>query len=407
MVGMINWLKGYLRIRVSGLSVERFINLCGHKNILLWDVCPCEKFYEMFISVKAFRSLRPIVRKTQTKVVILQRFGLPFFIAGLNRRKVFLFGCLLSLWFWQISGNFIWQIEISGNYQITTEQLSDYLEEQQIKVGVLKKSLDIEALEKDIRIAFPEIIWTSGKIDGTSFQLAVKEGKLLEQSVPHEEGIRYDMVAHVDGEIASMIVRSGVPLVKQGDSITKDMVLVEGMVPVKNDDGTIRDYLYVKSDADIYIQHSILYEDMLPKKYIIKSYTGRVKTVPYIRIGEQEWTLRRNPSYLVYDTVIQENTHPLFKDLKIPLLWGTYTHREYLNMETLYTETEVSEILEEKFLQFLTTLSEKGVQIIEKDVKIIENDNTWTATGKIIVAEPVTNLVPFEITASEEALEKE
>ena len=38
MVDIINWLKGYLRIRVSGVAVERFINLCGYKNILLWDV---------------------------------------------------------------------------------------------------------------------------------------------------------------------------------------------------------------------------------------------------------------------------------------------------------------------------------------------------------------------------------
>ncbi len=407
MVGLINWLKGYLRIRISGLAVERFMNLCGNKDLLLWEICRCEGYCEMYISLQAFRQLRPIVRKTHTKVVILQRYGLPFFVSNLNKRKVFLFGGIFAVWFWQISGNFIWQIEISGNYQITTEQLSDYLEEQQIHIGMLKKQLDIEALEKDIRIAFPEIIWSSGKIDGTSFLLAVKEGNGLEVVPAEEVTEQHDLVAHVDGEIASIIVRSGVPLVKQGDMVTKDTVLVEGKVPVNNDDGTVREYLYLKADADIYIRHSLAYEDTLQGKYIEKSYTGRSKVVPYVRIGESELTLRRNPSYLVYDTVIQESTHQLFKDLKIPLIWGTYTHREYLNMESLYTEQEASLILEKKFLQFLTTLSEKGVQIIEKDVKIIENNGVWTAAGEIIVAEPVDTWVQVENTDVVEASENE
>ncbi len=405
MVGVINWLKGYLRIRISGLAVERFMNLCGNKNLLLWEVSRYDGYLEMFISLQAFRQLRPIVRKTHIKVVILQRVGLPFFMSNLNRRKVFLFGGIFAVWFWQVSGNFVWQIEISGNYQITTEQLSDYLEEQQIHIGMLKKQLDIEALEKDIRIAFPEIIWSSGKIDGTTFLLAVKEGNGLEVVLTEEVKEQYDLVAHTDGEIESIIVRSGVPLVKQGDMVTKDMVLVEGKVPVNNDDGTVREYLYLKSDADIYIKHSIAYKDTLQGKYIEKSYTGRSKVVPYVRIGENELTLRREPSYLVYDTVIQENTHQLFKDLKIPLLWGAYTHREYLNMESLYTQEEASGILQEKFLQFLTTLSEKGVQIIEKDVKIVKDNDVWTAIGEIIVAEPVTTWVKVEETEETEEIE--
>ena len=407
MVGLINWLKGYLRIRVSGLSVERFINLCGYKNILLWDVCRLGECYEMFISLAAFRELRPIVRKTGTKVVILQRYGLPFFISDLNKRKVFLFGCIFSVLFWQISGNFIWQIEIDGNYRITTEQLSDYLEEQDIHVGMLKKELDIEALEKGLRIAFPDIIWTSGKLDGTSLLLSVKEGIGTEITVSEEVTDRYDLVAHVDGEIESIIVRSGIPLVKQGDVVTKDTVLVEGRVPVNNDDGTVREYLYTQADADIYIRHTISYEETIPTKYIHKSYTGRKKVVPYVRIGEKELALRRKPSYLVYDTLIQEQTPELFKDLKIPLLWGTYTYREYQNVESLYEKEQASEILQEKFLQFLTTLSEKGVQIIEKNVKIVEKSDVWSASGEIIVAEPVENLIQVEETDIVEASENE
>ncbi len=407
MIKLINWLKGYLRIRVYGLSVERFMNLCGHKKLLLWDVNRLDDYYEMQISLSAFYKLRPIVKKTQTKVVVLQRFGLPFFMSGLNKRKVFITGCLCSILFWQICGNYIWQIEISGNYRITTEQLSDYLENNQIHIGMRKTNLDIESLEKDLRVAFPDIIWTSGKIDGTCFRLAVKEGTQNGEEVRIEENVRYDLVSPVDGQIYSMIVRNGVPIVKQADMVTKDMVLVEGRVPIKNEDGTVREYKYFPADADITIKYTITYEESLVEKYIHKCYTGRVRKVPFFRFGEKEVSMKRSPSYLVYDAIIQEHTPRLFQDLKIPIVWGTNTYREYLNMESLYTEQEACAILEEKFQQFLSTLSEKGVQIIEKDVKIVKENHLWTAKGEIVIAEPVTKLVPAEMENFDTASENE
>ncbi len=397
MVKIINWLKGYLRIRVSGLAVERFMNLCGYKKLLLWGVNRMEGCYEMFISLRAFYELRPIVRKTQTKVVVLQRFGLPFFMSGFNKRKVFIVGFVCSVLFWQLCGNYIWQIEISGNFRISTEQISDYLEDHEIHIGMKKTNLNIESLEKEIRIAFPDIIWTSGKIDGTCFKLAVKEGTKPVQDINRKENVRYDLVSPVDGQIYSMIVRNGVPVVKQADMVTKDMVLVEGRVPIKNEDGTIREYKYFPADADITIKYTITYEDSLVEKYIHKCYTGRQKSVPYLRMGEKEFSLQPNPSYLVYDTVLQEHAPQLFQDLKIPIAWGTNTYREYFNTESLYSEQEACAILEEKFLQFLNTLSEKGVQIIEKDVKIVKENHLWTAKGEIVIAEPVTKLVPAEM----------
>lgn len=397
MVGIISWLKGYVRIRVSGLAVERFMNLCGHKNILLWDVVRAEKYWEMCVSISAFRQLRPIVRKTGTRVVITQRCGLPFFMKSLNKKKVFLAGLILTIIFWYASANFVWKIEIEGNFKITQEQLRDYLTEQKVSIGTMKKNIDIELLEKAIRIEFPDIIWTSGKFEGTTFHLSVKEndGIKVEPVVTEDGG--YDLVAHVDGEIYSIIVRKGVPLVKQGDVVTKDMILVEGRIPVKNDDGTVREYLYEKSDADIYIKHSMAYEDSLTCNYVKKVYTGREKECFYVRFGKKEWSIGQTKPYLVYDVVMQETTPALLKELKIPLLWGQYTYREYQNTECLYSKEEAAEILNKNLLQFLASLEEKGVQIIEKDVKIEKKVNAYEVSGEIIVAEPVESLIPTQV----------
>lgn len=401
MVGVISWVKGYVRIRVWGLSVERFLNLCGHRNILLWDVVRKETHWEMCISVKGFRSLRPIVRKTGTKVAITERSGLPFFVSRMNRKKMFLAGAVISLAFWYGSANFVWRIEIQGNYKITQEQIRDYLDEQNLSIGTRKKSVDIEQLEKDIRMEFPDITWTSGKFEGTSFVLSIKENDGIVQTESLEDDGGYDLISHAEGEICYIVVRSGIPKVKQGDMVSKDMVLVEGKVPVYNDDGTVREYILVKADADIYIKHTITYEESLSETYIKKEYTGREEKNSFLRFGSNELSFHDSDPYCVYDVVMQENTTGLFEDLKIPVSWGKYTYREYMNVECLYSKEEAVDILKEKLLLFLAGLEEKGVQIIEKDVTIVKDDNKYKIMGEILVAEPAKDLKPIELSTEE------
>lgn len=396
MIGIINWLKGFLRIVITGKGAERFLNLCGNKNIVLWNIVHIEEGYELNISIKAFKTLKNIVRKTKVKVVIRQREGLPFFVSTLNKRKIFLLGTMTAVFVWAISGCFLWNIEISGNYYITTEQLEDYLYDNNIHIGMQKKRLHIETLEEDMRIVFPQIKWISGKLDGTTLIIDLKESEISPEKMNYEEEGSYHLVAHVDGQIDSIIVRQGMPKVKEGDIVTKDTVLVEGLIPVMNDDGIIREMVEVKSDADVYIKYKLNYDDKLPLKYISKKYTGRTKTIPYIRIGEKEMSFGREPEFLVSDTVIKEDGFGLFQQLRLPVRWGSFTHREYLNKEQQYTKEEASEILKEKFIKFLDSLREKGVQIIEKDVKIEKDNNNWSYRGSIIISEPVTNLIRNE-----------
>ncbi len=79
MIEFLKYIRGYLRIRVSGFSPERFMNLCSNKGILLWKIVKEGDVYYMNINLKGFRALRPIVRKTGTRVAVLERYGLPFF----------------------------------------------------------------------------------------------------------------------------------------------------------------------------------------------------------------------------------------------------------------------------------------------------------------------------------------
>ncbi len=396
MVEFLKYVRGYLRIRVSGFSPERFMNLCSNKGILLWKIEREGDVYYMNIHLDGFRALRPIVRKTGTKVAVLERCGLPFFLPKLFRRKAFIGGLMLAVAFWMISSLFIWDIQTAGNYRITDDVFNTFLREQQVTVGMKKSGLDIGALEKEIRRTFPEITWASARLSGTKLLIEIKENDapIITQQAAAEMGS--ELVTDYDGTIVAIIVRSGVPMVKVGDAVAKGDVLVAGNVPVYNEDATVREYLYVDADADIWLEHAMSFSARLPFDYIQKEYTGRTKKRFYLRIGNHEWKMPQERPFLVYDSLIRESRPLVFEKLSIPVYQGSYTYREYKNVEHEYTLEQAEALLSEKLRTFLASLEEKGVQIIEKDVKIDTNGGSWVISGQFTVREAVGRSVLIE-----------
>lgn len=65
---------------LTGYSPERFFNLCGNADIVLWKIEPAEDGYTFFVSLPAFRKLKPMLRKSGTRVTILKRVGVPFLL---------------------------------------------------------------------------------------------------------------------------------------------------------------------------------------------------------------------------------------------------------------------------------------------------------------------------------------
>lgn len=389
MLELLKYIRGYLRIRVSGFSPERFMNLCSNKGILLWNIVREGDVYYMNINLRGFWSLKPIVKKSGTRVAILEKYGLPFFIPKLLKRKVFVGGLFLAVAFWIWSSFYIWDIELEGNYQITEDVFQSFLEDNQVTVGMRKEELDIKQLEKEIRRVFTQVTWTSVKLSGTRLQIDIKENDAPITVGTKSDTDGTDLISEYGGTIVSMIVRSGVPKVAIGDTVEEGTVLVEGKVPIYNDDATLREYFYVDADADIVLEHTRSFTESLPFDYIKKEYTGREKMHYYLRVGNSEWSFAGKSKFLVYDSVIRESRPLVLEKLSIPVFFGTYTNREYQNVEHKYTLDEAEELLKQKIIAFLTSLEEKGVQIIEKDVKIDTDSNSWVISGEFLVQEPV------------------
>ena len=263
---LFRYIQGYLKIRVTGYSPERFLNLCKNKKIDVWGLEARHNAYDMYIRVNGFRKLKPILKKTQTRVTIEWRYGLPFFFHKYRKRKLFFTGTILCVILIYSFTFFVWDIHLEGNISITDDVLLEYLETQNVSHGMAKVKVDCEQIAKDIRKNFNDIIWVSASMQGTRLFIHVKENTDTFEMTEEKEEPR-DIVADKDGVIKSIVTRNGDPQVVAGDEIQTGNILVSGTVDVLNDAKEVIAYRYVTSDADIVLDRIVQYEDKIAKKY--------------------------------------------------------------------------------------------------------------------------------------------
>ncbi len=172
-----------------------------------------------------------------------------------------------------------------------------------------------------------------------------------------------------------------------------------------NDDETLRTYHEIRADGDVVIESLLPYGDELALKYDKKIYTGNRQRLYIFGIGENEIKLGKVKLQEAYEILSVRKPVRLFDNLYLPVIYG---HNEYIGYETVksaYTREEAAEILNGRFLQFCTTLEEKGVQIMQKDVKIDYKGDKAVLSGNLTVRENAVILSPITEFPEENGIE--
>lgn len=394
MYQLIHFLRGYVIIKVWGFSPERFVNLCSHHNIMLWNMKAVydgeECYYVMHISISGFWKLKGITKKTGTRVAILQKRGLPFLLPTLQAKKIFVVGAMVCLLFLFWTTGYLWSIDISGNYTITDDMFLEYLEQKEIHAGIRSSKIHVEELEADIRNTYDIVTWVSIEIRGTRLVVQIKENELLNHTGTKEqeerEGMYQVQTASEEGTIQKMITRSGVPLVKIGDEVKKGDILIEGRVPIYDEEGNVARYQIVQPDGDIILKSRVQIKEKIAHTYHKKMYTGEQNKRNFIWIGNHRfWLPFWRQTYDSCDVITQYQELTLFGSLHLQVWYGSCMTREYQEKELQYETVDVKKIFSEKLLQNIESLEEKGVQIIEKNVTINKYENVWAMSGYFTV----------------------
>ncbi len=387
MVGSIfDFFRGQLKIKLISNAPERFLNICNSNEIFIWNLVRDNDDYCFNILPKDYFKLKNILKKTNSKTIILEKNGIAFTMFRYRKHNCFLAGIMLAFFMIYLISLFVWDISVEGNTMITDDVILDALEIYGIKHGDFKNNIVCDDLEKYLRNNFNDMTWVSAEIDGTRLTIYVKEND--EDFVNVQNMSVCDLVATKSGVVSAIVTRSGTPMVKVGDAVEAGDILVSGIVDIIDDYGNVISSKQVRSDADISISTRYDYNEVLQKEYKYKLFTGKNATHLYVKILDATVRLGLSVAYEESETVFLDSQIKLTENFWLPVHYGKIQYKEYIEEAAFYTKSQAEDILSERLQYFLTDLEEKGVQIIGKDVKMYENDFEYTYSGTIDVIEP-------------------
>ncbi|MDD7739086.1 MAG: sporulation protein YqfD [Lachnospiraceae bacterium] len=391
--------KGYVRIRLIGSQPERFLNLCAYHRIGIWDLRLRDGYYEMNMSVGDVSRLLPLCRKSGSRIKILEKHGMPFLLHRSAKRKAFLLGIFLCCFLFLFLSSFIWNIHVEGNYANSTESILNSLEEIDIVHGIRKSKVNCQNIAAYLREQFPNVTWVSAKIEGTRLILEMKENiDNYESESAQEEPV--SLVAAKDGKVLSIVTRAGTPKVLAGEECVKGDVLVDGEIPLTNDNMEVYDYRYVHADADIYLETQWYYYDQFSLRYQVRTDSETGRKDPYIQIGNYRIRFHipeDTAGQEFFDELCFEKQLYLTENFALPFYYGYIQKLPYTMEEEIYTEQEACDLSDAHFQKFSENLSEKGLQISENHVKIEFTDTECITKGTLRVIERAVEEKPCEI----------
>jgi len=379
-----NFLKGYVIIKVEGLTLERFLNLAATNDIYLWDINRIDyTILEMKATIEGFRALKEIVNKVGCRVEIVEKKGLPFIIYKLRYRKMLGVGFILFFAIIILLSSIIWDIEINGNEKVKDEDILLLLEEEKIKNGIIKYKIDKDYIERLLLNEFDVLSFASVEIKGTKLIIELKERDLPPENI--DEDIPVNIVASKKGIIEKVIARDGRPRVRKGDVVEKGDVLISGIFSDEYSENRI----LVHAEGEVLARTLYSYKVEEPIIKTIKEETGRVFERKELKIGKRGIQFIKGD--IPFEDYVESTEEMKILNMNIDLPFKLLIHK-YKEVETREIKQDIELIKNSNHIKAVEELNKQlpsDVEIISKDVKHYVRNNTVTTYVVIEVIEDI------------------
>ncbi|MDF2548154.1 MAG: yqfD [Anaerosolibacter sp.] len=379
-----NYIRGYVVIRIEGLTLEKFINFAIARGIYLWDIVRIDyTTLEAKIGLTGYKELRHIVKKAGCKVKINTKIGYPFFMHRIKARKMLMFGFMIAIFMVMLTTSFVWDIEVIGAESIEKEEIVKKLETLGLSTGIFKYKLDISGIETNIMIEMEELAWVGIELRGTKAIVEIVEKVQPPEKIPLD--IPCDIIASKNGLINKVIAKSGDAMIQKGDIVKAGQLLVTGTILREGQDAR-----YVHSLGEIYAKTYYEINDEMSIIKVNKIKTGKKFVKRTLKMGESQLTL--SIGEVPFQNYVLETTHkrlPRWRNIIIPVeiildeYFETYDQSEELNVEL------VKSALVEKMTVELVKQIPEDAEILHQDIKYLEEDNIIKAKLTIEVQEQI------------------
>ena len=193
-----------------------------------------------------------------------------------------------------------------------------------------------------------------------------------------------NIVADKDGVICKINALEGMPLVTSGDVVNSGDILISGII--KKESLPTR---LVNSKGEVYIKTWYTHKETAQLERDIISYTGNTENKFGIEIQNYKINFgNTSTKFEKYDTIVAKNKLNLLGIFELPIALEQITYKE-IDVETVkYTKNQAINLavrtIENKMAEKV-----KGIEIVNKDIKVIEGEKDITVVVTLECIEKV------------------
>jgi len=358
----LSWAKGYVVCSIIGKHIELFINMAVNQKLEFWDFQVLKNDQAVFsISLSDFFKLRPILKKTYTRIHVQQKVGLPFVFVRLGRRKGIATGIIFFFIILYLLSSMVWTINIEGNKVIKDAEIFQAMRELGIHRGMFKYQLpNYNVLQEQLEARLPQASWIGVKVSGTHLQLTVSE-KVI-PSKTKSLGPQH-IVSNRNAVIIKILAEKGIPVVQVNDRVKKGDILISGLLGSSEEQqavtaiGEVRGLVWYQSNITI------------PLTQQWEEYTGELIEREYLSIGKRMIKIKGEKivPFKKYQSIYSQKVAKL-KNYQVPL---TFIHEkvlEYKEHTKKLTEKEAVDLAIEQAKKDLLHKVAAGSLIKEQKV---------------------------------------
>lgn len=367
---ILNYIIGYLRISIEGYYIERFINICKNKKIVIWNLKREKEIdLKLNVGIRDFKEICKIAKKTRCKVKIETKKGIPFLINRYKKRKIFIFLLIVIVALILLSSNFVWNVEIVEENNNILENIEQDLEEAGLKTGKLKQKINTKEVINKIRLKRQDIAWMGIELKGTNAIVKLVKAEEKPEIINEEEYC--NIVSDKEGIITKINALTGTANVKVGDTIKKGDVLINGWMEGKY---TGIRYVHAKGEIEAkvwYTKHKKILYNTTEKRE-----TGNIEEKYQIKFNNFKINLYKTLSkFKIYDTIETEKKFKLFSDFYLPISINKIINKEIEEVQKKYSIEEAKNIGIQELEEELSKEIENKDKIVNKNINTYENED--------------------------------
>lgn len=380
---LINLLRGYVELHVTGAFPERLLNLCAQNRLQFWRLCWIDETSFTFrVALRDRKRLDGLAQRAMCEITEKSRRG----AAAVAERMVehrwgFLAGLAFCFVAVSFLSRFLLVVDVVGNDTVPTAVILAQLRRAGVRPGAYGPAISEMEAANDALRGLPELSYMAVNIYGTRAEVVVheteKKPKLVDETIPA------DVVAEADGVIEDIHTDAGRALFQDGDVVAKGEVLITGALDLKGPEyGTVDlGYLVVRAAGSATARTWRTLEETIPLAVQSKEYTGEERTGYAVKILWFDLDFLQNSSISGgrYDKITRTEQMNLFGHA-LPVWLTTQTLRGYeLTERPVDPEGAAAQLEEVLRLRLEELMASNGGEVLHSEVSVREEGGRLTA----------------------------